>query len=250
MQNKKVIIIATPSLTTNLLYEGLSRQTEVSAVFIAPQESKVAIIKRRFKKLGFVKTAGQILFMLLVLPFIPRRKKRIAEILEESNLKGKSIPSDKIHPIDSIHNPALIEQINKEDPALIVINGTRIFKKAFLEQINCPIINLHVGITPKYRGVHGGYWAIHNHDKGLFGVTLHYVDRGIDTGQLIAQKVILISEEDNFKTYPILQYSVGVLLLEQNLIPIIEKNVTRTESLTDVSKLHYHPTFKAYLFGS
>jgi len=206
----KVIIIATEGLTTNLLYETLSKSVDVDRVFIEPHESKRAIIKRRLKKPGVRKTIGQVCFLLLVLPFISRRKKRIEAILERNDLKGESIPQKRIQLINSVHDKQLIDLVKKAKPTAIFINGTRILKQDFLAQINCPIVNIHVGITPKYRGVHGGYWAIHNGDSALFGVTLHYVDRGIDTGRLIAQMVIPVAEEDNFKTYPMLQYAAGL----------------------------------------
>ena len=41
---------------------------------------------------------------------------------------------------------------------------------------------MHAGITPQYRGVHGGYWAVVNNDPEHCGVTIHFVDKGIDTG--------------------------------------------------------------------
>jgi methionyl-tRNA formyltransferase len=39
--------------------------------------------------------------------------------------------------------------------------------------INSKFVNIHVGITPKYRGVHGTYWALVNNDVENSGVTVH-----------------------------------------------------------------------------
>ena len=46
----------------------------------------------------------------------------------------------------------------------MILNGTRIVSKKVISSIGCLFINTHCGITPKYRGVHGGYWAIYNND--------------------------------------------------------------------------------------
>src|SRR5438093_9923670 len=46
----------------------------------------------------------------------------------------------------------------------VVVNGTRIISEAVLTASDAVFINMHAGITPKYRGVHGGYWALYNGD--------------------------------------------------------------------------------------
>lgn len=247
MSKPKILIIATPGLTTELLYSGLNDFGNIHQIVLEQAESKTAVIKRRFKKPGVWKTIGQVLFMSLVQPFIPARKDRIAEIIKTSGLNATALPNDKIKSIQSVHDPELIELIKTEKPDLICINGTRILKHNLLESITCPVINIHVGITPKYRGVHGGYWALYNNEPNLFGVTLHYVDKGIDTGTIIAQEVIETTEKDNYNTYPVLQYVNGVKLIQTHLTSIIDGSVSGVDALTKESRLHYHPTLWQYL---
>jgi folate-dependent phosphoribosylglycinamide formyltransferase PurN len=90
------------------------------------------------------------------------------------------------------------------------VNGTRIISKEVLNCVDAVFINMHAGITPKYRGAHGAYWALYNKDRENAGVTIHLVDEGIDTGNIIYQSVVPITEKDNFATYPTLQTCVGV----------------------------------------
>ncbi|WP_279341247.1 formyltransferase family protein [Geothrix mesophila] len=56
-----------------------------------------------------------------------------------------------------------------------------------LGAIRVPVMNLHSGITPKCRGQVGGYWALVNGDPDHAGVTVHLVDAGVDTGDVICQ---------------------------------------------------------------
>lgn len=247
MQQNRVLILATAGLTTDLLAETLNRPDIKLEVVIESKEAKRIMIKRRLKRLGYFKTLGQLLFLTTVLPFIPKKEERIAAILKKTGLKH--IPIKNAISVDTVDSPQLIERIKIFKPDLIVINGTRILKKDLLNEINCPIVNIHVGITPKYRGVHGGYWAVKNNDLSLFGVTLHYVDSGIDTGSILAQSVISPSKEDNFKTFPILQYAEGLQLLSANITSIISGQIQTVPSLTKESKLHYHPGILPYLFG-
>lgn len=248
-QHHKALIIASAGTTTDMLYAGLSAHLEVVQVFIESPESKGRIIKRRLKKVGFWQTAGQVLFLGLVLPFVPRRKKRIESIITESGFADQKIPQNQITRVETVHDEQLAARVNAFKPSVIFINGTRILKKDFLDAVDCPVVNIHVGITPKYRGVHGGYWALRNGEPHLFGVTLHWVDKGIDTGNIIAQKVLKPKKEDNFKTYPILQYAAGIELAIANLPAILEGKSFQNPVLTKESKLHYHPTIWTYLLG-
>ncbi len=249
MTEKKhnAIIIATEGITTNLLFEQLSKEMVVKRVFIEPSESRITILKRRMKKLGIFNVIGQVLFMIIALPFIPKRKKRIHSIINSTELKNDPIPLDCITKIASVHNKSLPELIKSENPDLIVINGTRILRKNLLEKLTVPCVNIHVGITPKYRGVHGGFWAIYQNDLALFGVTLHHINTGIDTGKIIAQKTLQPNVKDNFKTYPILQYCEGLKLLRTHLDAILNQEKIECDLLTKESQLHYHPTLWQYL---
>ena len=97
--------------------------------------------------------------------------------------------------------------------AVVVVNGTRIIARRVLEASDAVFINTHCGITPEYRGVHGGYWALYRSDPENCGVTVHLVDPGIDTGGILAQQRIEPGPHDNFVTYPYLQLAAGLPLL-------------------------------------
>jgi len=135
---------------------------------------------------------------------------------------------------------ALHELLDRK-PSVVVVNGTRIIGSHVLEAVDAPFINMHVGITPAYRGVHGGYWALAQGDPANFGVTVHLVDAGVDTGQVITQVRVRPGPLDNFATYPYLQVAVGVPALVEAV------NAARTGAIqlreADLpSRLWSHPT--------
>lgn len=246
MPGNKALIIATEGLTTNLLFESLSKEFEIQGVIIESSVSKLSVLKNRIQKIGLFPVIGHVLFLILVLPFI-KSKKRTEEILDKHGYKGNEIPKNLKERIESVNSPRLLELIETYQPDIIFINGTRIIKAEVLAEIKKPVINIHVGITPAYRGVHGGYWALYEGRPELFGVTVHFVDSGIDTGKIIEQSVISTSKKDNFKTYPVLQYSEGLRLLENRSSEIITGNIKTVEPFTENTKLHYHPGIFQYL---
>lgn len=249
MNKKNVIILATEGQTTNLLYNQLVKHFNVQKVILENKISKKIILKNRIKKLGLLKVLGQILFMITVPKILNiTARKRIKQIILEGDQNDSAIPDEIIIKVNSINDNGISQLINQLSPNLIFVNGTRIISKTIIESTIAKMINIHVGITPKYRGVHGGYWALYNNDYKNFGTTVHYIDSGVDTGNIIAQRTVSISKHDNFTTYPILQYSLGLKIL--NSI-ITKSNFNNIESLTSnisQSKLHYHPTFYQYIY--
>ena len=71
-------------------------------------------------------------------------------------------------------------------PDIIVLGGARIIKDHILEKANVCVLNAHPGLLPQYRGVDVTAWAIHNGDP--IGATVHVVDPGVDTGDIIERK--------------------------------------------------------------
>jgi len=81
----------------------------------------------------------------------------------------------------------------------VSMSFNQIFKKRI---INYPVfgtINCHAGKLPFYRGRNILNWALINDEKE-FGITVHYMDEGIDTGDIILQESYPIGEHDDYAT--------------------------------------------------
>jgi len=231
------------------MFNGLKDTTPISKVVVEGKGNKKKFLKRRVKRLGYIKVFGQILFQLSVPKFLNRfSKNRTEEIKSEYNLDSGPIPSDKIINVPSVNSKECINFLQKENPDLIIVNGTRIISKKVLNCIDTTFVNTHVGITPKYRGVHGGYWALANNDKKNCGVTVHLVDAGIDTGGVLFQKTISPNENDNFTTYTYLQIGEGIQLMKLAVDDFRKKKLREIESMTSTSKIWSHPTLWYYLY--
>ena len=204
-------------------------------------------MKRRLRRNGLKTTVGQILFKLLIaLPMSFISKKRRIEISKEYNLNTKKIPDYCVIKVKNINSQKSIRFINNYKPDLIILSGTRILSKQFLSMITCTIINIHTGITPKYRGVHGMYWAIANNDIENCGVTIHFIDSGIDTGTIIEQIRIKPKKNDNFSTYPLLQTAEAITRINNIIEKIMKDEVVSIDSNLQ-SNIWSHPTFSEYI---
>ena len=87
--------------------------------------------------------------------------------------------------------------LKKEKIQFICLAGfMKILSKEFVKKFDGKIINIHPSLLPKYKGLNTHLRAIRNKDK-FAGCTVHYVSAKLDSGKIILQKKIRISEKDD-----------------------------------------------------
>jgi methionyl-tRNA formyltransferase len=90
-----------------------------------------------------------------------------------------------------------LESLNSPD--FIVSYGYRkILPAEVCKRFDGRAINLHIGLLPWNRGAHPNLWSAI--DGTPNGVTIHYIDSGIDTGDIIAQKELTFSRDETLKS--------------------------------------------------
>ena len=99
------------------------------------------------------------------------------------------------HVYNSINNQDNISKIKSLDLDLIIsIAGNQIFKKQLIDSVKFGIINLHSALLPKYRGLMPSFWVLANNENET-GVSVFFVDEGIDSGPILVQKKIEIKNQ-------------------------------------------------------
>lgn len=76
----------------------------------------------------------------------------------------------------------------------------RLVTKYFINHFRDKIINVHPSLLPDFKGANG-YKDAFEAGVSKSGCTLHYVDEGLDTGEIILQKEVPRLPEDNFDTF-------------------------------------------------
>lgn len=249
MYQKKIIFLASDCESSRWVYHALMTDFNLDAAILEQPVSKKALIMSRIKKIGFVKVWGQVMFSALVVPVLKMKaKKRKVELIHQYQLNNNHINCNKTFKVNSVNDEACLQLLQQIQPEIIIVNGTRIISKKILQCTDAVFINLHAGITPQYRGSHGGYWALRNNDAANFGTTIHIVDTGVDTGSVLKQVFIQPKKQDNFTTYPILQVAVGIAALKEILPEIIAGKFNAVPH-TEKGKMYYQPTLGQYVTG-
>ena len=117
-----------------------------------------------------------------------------------AKVKKKGIKTKIIHENQMKKFEKKLSQILLEEKInLICLAGfMRILSEDFLSNWKKKIINIHPSILPAFRGLNAVKQAIEKKVK-YSGCTVHYVDKGIDTGEIIDQRVVKVLKTDNEK---------------------------------------------------
>jgi folate-dependent phosphoribosylglycinamide formyltransferase PurN len=246
----EVVMLAGPFRSTAVVYNFLRSRFKIGRVIVEAKPSRWQMLRNRARKLGLARVVGQFCFRSLAVPYLRlASKSRLQQIDSQFQLDLSPIPDRDVTRLDSVNSAQCVALLRELQPRAIVVHGTRILSPEVLSAASGRFINLHAGITPAYRGVHGAYWALAERQPQLCGVTVHIVDEGVDTGAILAQALISPGPGDNFATYERLQLASGLPLLEAALRARLNGHggAGRPIDETTVSKLWTHPTLTQYL---
>lgn len=103
-------------------------------------------------------------------------------------------------PHENVNSEKFLNIVGKLGADLFVsMSFNQILKNKIIKFAPKGFINCHAGALPFYRGRNPLNWALINGEK-QFGITVHYVDEGIDTGDILEQKIYPISFNDTYAT--------------------------------------------------
>lgn len=119
--------------------------------------------------------------------------------------KNKGIEAVCVSPKDyesrEVFNDALLATIDSYGVDLIVLAGFLVkIPEKLVEKYNKKIINIHPSLIPSFCGV--GFYGLKVHEAALAkgvkvtGATVHFVDAGMDTGEIILQKAVYVEKGD------------------------------------------------------
>jgi len=150
-------------------------------------------------------------------------------------------------PCDGIMAANKIQQMAPD--MIVVVYYDRILKKDIIDIPPMGCINLHMALAEEYRGCYPTTWAIINGETKT-GVTLHYIDEGIDTGDIIAQKVVKIEPDDTGKSLYNKCTMAGVELFKETFPLLMNGTAPRRKQVTTRNTKYYGRCFPSHNVGN
>ncbi|MBZ9701307.1 MULTISPECIES: formyl transferase [unclassified Mesorhizobium] len=216
-------------------------------VILEVPESKKRLLLGRARRQGWLQAIGQSGTMVL-----SRLGKRLyashaARLIAQEKLETEPRPGQEIIHVASANGPECLAAIQRIQPGIVLLNGCRLLSKDMLARMPCPVLNYHAGITPKYRGMNGGYWALASGDSANFGTTVHLVDAGVDTGGVLKQAYGQPKPGDTISSYALRQTAFSRDICVEAVSDALAGKLTTFDPGLP-SKQWYHPTIWYYLW--
>ena len=140
-------------------------------------------------------------------------KKNKKSILGKVNKNNKSINDFKC-----------IEKIINFKADIILVMGTCLLSEKIIQ--SAPFaVNMHTGLSPYYRGGYTNLWPFLFDDLNFFGVTIHKLSKGIDSGEIIFSENIEYKEKYSFAEINSRSIIIGTDLIIKTIQLIIEEKI-------------------------
>lgn len=240
--------IGSTIFVNQLVNRGINIQAIVESHAILAKDNNLGNYIKRVRMMGAALSAQWLLVSLYtifrissstVLSYFGCRQKilTIGQICKKNN-----IPIIKTKDINSEET---ISQIKSYQPDIIVCAYfNQILKKGICDIPKLKCVNIHLALSQSYRGLNSYFWVLANNESES-GVTIHEVDDGIDTGKVIAQKRVKISDTDTAIGFFIKLSQIGGELFLSSLSDI-EKGKF---SVNDTSGSQYYSTLTKEGYG-
>ena len=113
--------------------------------------------------------------------------------------------------VDYTDNPngdSFLERLKAVSPDVIINQSQFIVKKPLLEVAKIGMLNRHNALLPKNRGRLTPFWVLYKRETST-GVSIHFVEEGIDSGEIVIQKKFPVSKNDTFNTLVKKNYEIA-----------------------------------------
>jgi methionyl-tRNA formyltransferase len=133
-----------------------------------------------------------------------------------------------LQPATLKNNPEFRDRLASIRPdAIIVVGYGRIIPQWMIELPRFGNLNLHASLLPKYRGAAPIQWAIAS-GESVTGVTTMRIDAGLDTGDILLQREIVIASDDTAETMSPKLAAIGAELMSETLVGLESGRVRAT----------------------
>jgi folate-dependent phosphoribosylglycinamide formyltransferase PurN len=146
--------------------------------------------------------------------------------------------SKKVYKVNNLNGQYCENLLKELKPDIIVLGYSPILRKNIIDVPDVGILNAHPGLLPEYRGINTIQWAVYNGDD--VGVTIHFIDKSVDTGPILARKVIAIHQSDTLTSLAKKIEITAAKLMSDAIISINNgEEITLLPQDADMGKQYY-----------
>ena len=180
MKNYKIGILTSDMLRHRYMVNKLSNIFDIEFIFSEKKQDS-------FNHKIFAEKNSNLLITKHMQEFEQTEKKHLSSNASEWKINKNT----KLYNIDSgnINSDEVKQKIIKSSVDVIAVYGTSLLKSNILN-IKKTFINIHLGLSPYYKGMACTFWPFYNKEPEYTGVTVHLLNLKIDDGPIIHQKLV------------------------------------------------------------
>ncbi len=157
---------------------------------------------------------------------------------EPAPVDGKPAgPDCPVHFVSGFNSTECVELLRDLNVNLLVLGGTGIIRNRILLVPDLGTVNVHMGLLPDYRGMNVAEWAFLNGDR--VGLTVHFVDRGVDSGDVIASQEVDVSDCASIEAMRIKLSRMQHVFMAQVVRRVLDREVTAVPQPLGEGKQYY-----------
>ncbi len=165
------------------------------------------------------------------------------ELFEKEHAHLRLAHVEKTH--KSVNDSHYVELVRAAKPDVIVVMGTCLIGKDLMS-IAPLMLNIHTGLSPYYRGGYTNMWPIIENEYGYFGVTVHKMSLGIDSGDIVYTERLSVTEDDTYGTINCRAIDTGITLMVKALKHAEAQTLQATPQWTG-GRLYYNHDFNDWV---
>ena len=247
LKDTEILVLTSGGPHAWIMINALRAEFGDFPIILEESESQKVFWRRRQKILGPLRVASmhaaRVPMKLTKLGTAPI----IDAIIAEHDLLPEPAADADITNVPSVNSEAARLAIQEANPKAVFVVSTRMIGSETLASVDAPFINYHSGINPAYRGMFGGYFALANGEPHRFGATVHLVDNGVDTGDILYQSQVKVEPEDNFHTY-LWRMAAGSRNIVINAMRDAVNGELRPHRVDMPSNQYFAPTLGGYVW--
>jgi len=147
----------------------------------------------------------------------------------------------EVKEVGSLNSSEAVTALQTSNVDLGIVLGTRILKESIFSVPKLGCINLHKGKVPEYRGMPPGFWELYD-GAAAAGVTIHFVDKELDAGDVVATSEVCIEPTDTPDSLLRKLHEAGAQTLAQALSAIQAGTNSREKQPPSAAKARSMPT--------
>lgn len=138
---------------------------------------------------------------------------------------------------NDVNNSKVITYLRYNQIDLLLNTGGGLYKSEVISAVKAGILNAHMGLLPEFRGMNVMEWSLFY--GRTIGVTLHFIDKGIDTGDILFFKTIPIETGDTIEDLRNKSGIVNIELFYTAIKCISDNKLLRTKQFKDEGKQYF-----------